>query len=283
MAIYTSTLSYGSIIPLLVNGPNTIEDDDYETFIFDGGTPGQIDVGDRFVGVLRSQAVNSVGVGSAGNPTVTAVFAIELISKVGGDGTATQLNFGPLQSGGGNAAIAEWAALGLNLPTISNNGTTLVAFDFPDYGLANPGAGAGIADAIDTFDNSTAGAATLAEFGFLGDVGEFWRTTGLAGIDVIANILLLNAANQISVNVTADNGLDSVVFNKHSLLYPIATALQGTGTFVAPVLQPPGHFDLSTDTDFVADISIVPEPFAVAVWGLLSVFGVLIGTRRCRD
>jgi hypothetical protein len=264
----------GSVVPLFHNGFNQIEDNDWETFILDQDSDGIIDVGDRFVGVLQVQTINGTGVGAAGNPTVTAVFAVELLSKVGADGSATQLNFGPLQSGGVDAAIAQWAALGLNLPALTSNATTIITFDFPDYAISNSNTGT-LSGSIDTFDDTVAGTATLAEFGFLGDAGEFWRTIGNAGIDNVVTLIgppfnPTGARNEISVNVTADNPADSVTFNKHTALYPVATALQGTGTFVPPALQPIGDFGISTDTDFVVNLNVVPEPVSVATWGVLT-------------
>lgn len=265
--------AHGSIIPLLKNGLNSFEDNDYENFIDNDGD-GLIDVGDRFIGAIVFQGINGTGVGSPGVETMSAVFAIEVLSKTGPDGAATALEFGPLQGGGGNDAIAQWAAVtGFDLPVIANDGTMVVAYQHPDFGAANPNAGADAGDALDTFDNSLPGTVFLSEFGFLGDAGEFWSTTGLAGIDNPALILGLNAANRISINVTNDNPADPVVWLKSAVFYPIPTALQGVGTFVAPVFQDPGHFDLSTDTDFAANLQVVPEPTSMLAWGLLGALG----------
>jgi hypothetical protein len=121
-----------SVLPYLQDGINLLEDDDFESLVVDGNNNGIIDVGDRIVGVFRVQAINGTGVGAAGMPTVTAVFAFELLSKVAMD-TTMVMGFGPLQGGGVNDAIAQWASLnttlsslGLgDLPAIFSNDTML--------------------------------------------------------------------------------------------------------------------------------------------------------------
>jgi hypothetical protein len=312
LALLFATTASASVIPLLANGRNGLEDDDFESLLVDANSNGVIDIGDRFVGVFRVQGINNsmfpatLGVGAAGNPTVTAVFALELRANGGAaSGSATQLYFGPLQGVGGNAAIAEWAGLnlgfGLDLPIPNSNNTMIVTFNHPDYGLTTPGIAGGMSAAIDTFDNDTA-IALLAEFGFttldttagtdyITSAGEFFTTEGSLfgglGVDVIATIpgrlaspsQLDDPANALNLNVTFDNLGDDVVFNPHDHVFPgILGALQGNGRFVPNASQPSGAFQLSTDTDLVVDLTI-PEPMSVIVWGLMATIGGWAGRR----
>jgi hypothetical protein len=309
MALLFATTANASVYPLLVNGANTLEDDNFESLLLDANGNGTIDVGDRFVGVFRVQAVNSVGVGAAGSPTVTAVFALELLANGGAaSGSATSLYFGPLQGVGGNAAIAEWAGLnaglGLDLPVPNSNNTMVITYNHPDFGLTSNGPT--LSGSIDTFDNDTA-LNLLAEFGFTAadtsagsdyvtDVGEFFTTEGslftggpyvAAGVDVIGTIpfrlaspsQLDDPANALNLNVTYDYPGDAVVFNPHDHVFPgILGALQGNGRFVPNASQPSGAWQLSTDTDLVVDLTI-PEPMSVIVWGLMATIGGWAGRR----
>jgi hypothetical protein len=283
MALLFATTANASVYPLLVNGQNSFEDDDFESLLVDANGNGTIDVGDRFVGVFRVQAINTVGVGAAG--------------------TATSLYFGPLQGVGGNAAIAEWAGLnlgfGLDLPVPNSNNTMVITYNHPDFGLISNGPT--LAGSIDTFDNDTA-LNLLAEFGFTAadtsagsdyvtDVGEFFTTEGSLfagfGVDVLATIpgrlaspsQLDDPANALNLNVTFDYAGDEVVFNPHDHVFPgIFGDLQGNGRFVPEASQPSGAWDLSTDTDLVVDLTI-PEPMSVIVWGLMATIGGWAGRR----
>jgi len=311
VAVAASQARAATVLPLLKNGNNSWEDDDYESLVADGGTPLLIDVGDRFAGVFRVSAINTTGVASAGDPTITAVFAIECLSKTydtGSAATATTvtLGFGPLQGGGGNDAIAQWAGLGVigalgSLPTIKSDDTTAIFYDFPDWDDADETVGIG------AFDDSNGGV-PIAEFGFTSAsysttthrtaLDEFWRTVGqmnadpdfvLADLDTdepldIAAMLQggIGPNNLISLNVTWMYPYP-ITFNPHSAVFPAlqATDLQATGVFVQASQQPPGLFALATDTDLVVNLSgIVPEPASWLVF--TGLFGAAVVARRRR-
>lgn len=318
MAFASSQVQAATVLPLLQNGENQLEDDDFESFVLDSGTLGVLDVGDRFVGVFRVSAINGTGVAANGQPTVTAVFALELLSKEfgpagsnAGNATSVLLGFGPLQGGGVNDAIAQWAGLGPTLallglgdmPAINSDDTMAILYDFPDWGTTDEAA----ASAIDTFDDD-AGGVPIAEFGFTGTysttshmtgIDEFWQTTGQMNADplTIPGVQDLDAdepgdieqmlqggigpTNLISVNVTYMYPYP-ITINGTSAVFPafLPTDLQATGVFVQDSQQPSGVFNLSTDTDIVMDLSVVPEP---ASWLIFTgLFGAAVAARRRR-
>lgn len=316
MAFALSQVQAATVLPLLQNGENQLEDDDFESVVLDAGTAGVLDVGDRFVGVFRVSAVNGTGVAAVGQPTITAVFALEVLSKVYDTGlaaTATEvlLGFGPLQSGGANDAIAQWAGLGPTLaflglgdmPTIMSDDTMAILYDFPDWGATNEAA----ASAIDTFDDDNGGV-PIAEVGFTGTystvthstgVDEFWQTVGQMNRDPLSQagvqdldadepgdiVEMLQAgigpSNLISVNVTHMYAYP-ITINGTSAVFPafLPTDLQATGVFVQPSQQPPGVFGLSTDTDLVMNLTVVPEPASWLVF--TGLFGAAVVARRRR-
>jgi hypothetical protein len=272
--------------------------------VLDSNQNGVIDVGDRVVGVFRVSAINSVGVAHTGDATLTAVFALELLSKIQTSATDMTLGFGPLQNpvSGGNDAIAQWAALNptlafLNLgdmPVINSNNTMTILYDHPDWGATNPGA----LNAIDTFDDDYVGTVPIAELGFTGvynattqstNIDEFWQTVGRynfdpwqapAGEDLdvdepldIVRLVEVGASpeNLISVNVTHQYAYPwgfartTNIFN-----LPNSADLQGMGQFVDPQVQSPGWFNIATDTDLTANM--VPEPASLAIFA--GIFGV---------
>jgi hypothetical protein len=262
-----------SVIPLLQNGTNVLEDDDFESVVIDlAGSPGLLDVGDRVFGVFRVQNVNGTIIGAT-DPTVTAIFALEVTGKTGADGAATQLAFGPLQSGGANAATTEWgpftASLGVTTQLPTNNATMAIFFDHPNFGLTNPNAGS-LGASTNTFDETTA-ISWLAEYGFALGTDQ-WVTNGQPGVDNPANVIIpgFSATNLLMLSMLVDNPADSVILG----------ALLGTGGFVAPTITDPGDFGLATDTDLVMQVQVVPEPMMVLVFGGLFALAACVRPRK---
>lgn len=314
LAVNMATVQAASVMPLLKNGPNAWEDDDFETLVFDSPGPtfftpgnGVIDVGDRFLGVLRMQNINGTNLGT-GDPTLTAVFYLEAESvtyRIGNSTVgATQANatnvtitFQPIQITGGDAAIAGWTALdtflgGGVLPIPTHDSTMAILFDHPN--IATAVETGGIPNSIKSFWTT---ATKLTEFGFMGLPNEAWLTRGEMNFDDVntsavedldtdepADLLGLigagaNPSNQIAINVTAN--FSSLVYsNTNALISSRPAQLQGAGNFDATAA---GSWPIKTDTNLATNLFIpIPEPGSLAIFSILSLSGLAISRRRSR-
>lgn len=308
LAIGQMSAASASVLNMLNAGTlNELEDDNYETLLRDSGTAGIVDVGDRFIGVYKVQAVNGVAIGE-NDPTFTALFLLEaLVKNVDPISGAVDIFFGPLQSGGVNAAIAEWnaalTALGVDttgiLPT--DDGTMAIVFDNSRYGDAEESSALvpTVADSIDTYTGNAPGTSAdlLWEVGFtaedadgdgFGDLGdEFWLTTGPAGIDDTTSPTLVLANNYIALNVL-ESYVPGLILVPHDFLavvdlvadtrFDTGHDVQGEGGFaVGGAAGTP--WLLATDTDLY--ILPIPEPSSLAIAiGLCAIFGAARLRRR---
>lgn len=272
MAIaFASSSANAGLVPPLTGGLNQLEDDDFE-FFFDLDGNGLVGVGDRFFGVFRIQGINGTLLGP-GDRSITAVFAVEATSVVGAAGSATQINFSPLQTAGANDAIAQWAvvtaALGVTTPAPTSDDTVAIIYEIPDVGTTTQFGG--IPASVDSFDDSNGGI-KLAELGDGGVGGVFrFETRGEAGVDDPLNVIMADfvSRNIINLDVVVDED-DIIVWGPWF----------GVGNFIPPSITNPGSWALATDTDFTTELQIIPEPASSAVFcGLIA---ACFGARRRR-
>ena len=230
-----------------------------------GGTI--LDVGDRLVAIGRIDQVTTPfpGGGTANFPSAwsdefTFVSVIDVVSKVPAGGTNFAYTFGP----------SATDPLGLGWKP-----GTAIAF-YSDAANNFTGAPSSIANGLST----SSGGAKWWEFGFNGTGGESWSAFAIT--DDIAAIGLLPPSGSggffnFGLNLIANNAATFA-------LTPVAGLLEFTGSGnlvgVGPGGVIPGGWQSLDNYDASINGAAVPEPTSAAVFGLLSVLGVVRFRRK---
>ncbi len=254
---------------------NRLEDDDFESIIVGDGD-GTIDAGDLIAGVFKVQQIidepaQSTSVNLQGaDDTFTGFFLLETI--VGDDGapnTNEVLEFGAPSQADWDAVFGDGGIIDLGLgPGGLTPDPDTVVFVYEGVNFNDATNSGTLQDAAQSFIN---GGTLLWEFGLDG-AGTFWTTSG-EDPGVIALALTNSLTNRLSLNVTQEHAGSGIALDPHNffgtiggdLNFTTPTQLQGKGGFVSTG----SPFDLVTDTDFVINPRIVPEPSTVAIWSLL--------------
>ncbi len=221
-----------------------------------------VEVGDRLVAIGRIDQVTRPFPGgpTANFPTdwsdeFTFASVIEVTGKAGGPGAYTY-TFGP-------TSTADPLGLGW-VPG------TAIAF-YSDAANNFSGAPASIASGL----SQSTGGVKWWEFGFNGTSGEFWNA--LTFTDDIAAI---GAAPPSATGGLFNFGLNLLKLNSGTALASLAGGLEitGSGNLVGAGGPLAGGWQSLDNYD--ASLNTVPEPTSAAVFGLLSVLGLVRARRR---
>jgi MYXO-CTERM domain-containing protein len=303
---------------LRVGVQNVLQDDNFESVF--GLVNGVLDVGSRAIGVFFVESLQAPGFsytpGDA-NGTITALFMLEVLGKqtggVGPGNQDTEIYFGPLQNGVGNAASTEWSNELVNrfgfsaaeaaLISPTNDGTMAILFNQTPLGELVPSTQqANTGDSIRAFtglSGDTSGTKWW-EFGFTGEAetkptgvihgpaDEFWVTQGIAGIDdPVGGAILDGATNRLGINLLERHGGPPLVMFVSTLgvldntVTPFGTghSLQGNGNFEPPEADMLA-WQLRTNTNLY--VYPIPEPSSLAIFAGLSLLGLAASTLRRR-
>lgn len=306
-AICGSTASAGFLPGLLVNGANSLEDQDRDAFVDVDGDD-LFSVGDVLLGFVRIDDINP-GVGNLSDAgignTVYGIFSQEVLS-ITPNGTNFDVGFGvttvagytladltgDVNAAGGSLAVYSSPASITNLIDTSPgdlNGSGTVTMD--DY-LAEITSNmtldfvAGIVNADDYFTGLTTSA-----------LGAGLITTSLTNIPTIPDSTDL-AAFGAGLTITYNANPGTIIFNESNLsgngtlhelvigrgtVAGMANAANNTEWgFVDEVGGVDSVGGFTTDADIFINVDIVPEPSSVLCFAALAGFGVAGAVRRRR-
>ncbi len=295
----------GAVGSLVFNEINELEDDNFEVFFkqqadgsYETATTGTIEVGDRFLGSISVQGINSppgelpaAYTPGADDPTFTGIFAIEAAAKEdvdvsgSGDIDTTNIFFKPLET-------TDWDD-SFGITGFNPNNANTVAMFWDDVTQGELSTSGSLQDALSTFQGTN----KVWEFGYEGadfaddgvsDLGEFFVTTGNEGIDTVGSDLG-SISNLINLNLLENN---SVPLVKHTWLETDGAAepaavgagvtfgaeahLQASGDIANTSAS--GPFPIRTDTNLY--IKPVPEPSSLAIFAVAAVGLAGLRSRR---
>ena len=222
-----------------------------------------VEVGDRLVAIGRIDQVTRPFPGgpTANFPTdwteeFTFASVIEVTGKVGGGGGPASFTFGP-------SSTVDPLGLGW-VPG------TAIAF-YSDAANDFSGAPASIASGI----SQASGGAKWWEFGFNGTSGEYW--TALTQTDDIG---IIGSLPPSSTGGSFNFGLNLLKLNAGIQLVSVFGGLEMTGSGNLVGAGGPLAGGWQSLDNYDASLNTIPEPTSAAVFGLLSVLGLVRARRR---
>jgi len=255
-----------SFMSLIGGEANIVSDDNREVFVERGVANGDLDVGDSIRGIITlNQLYNTTGAyllgGSSPNTEVTAIFQIQVTSKVAVGGGNFALTYGP-----DAAFAAEFGAAAGTMIIVYQDAANNVVLD-----------GAALTRAAS--EASATDGSPVWYLGFTGAAGEGWASTGPTALAVF-NSGIGSGFSNFSVNRTSAAGLGGPLY-----LVPQPGVFGGATEFVGTSLVR-GAATIQTPWQLMSDSTItfvVPSPAAVLGGaGLLGALGAAQIIRRRR-
>jgi len=291
----------GSILSIITNpgGPQLWSDNSGDFLFNRAGGATTVDVGDVLIGQFAINTVEYLGgggtiaVGSGANNEMSGAFAIEVLSATPQLGGGYDFVFGPTSALSRADIALAYPGAGNFGPELSSwsAGSMAAMFDDPlqDYERENVPRITAIASAI----NGT----KLFEAGFTGGIGvngapgpdglgEGWIANAISNdISIVGSVPLPGIGGGLNLGVNTIPGTvnPALVFIAVPTIFGVGgmADIFGSGSLLG-IGGATTAYDSFNDVNFVANVSAVPEPGSLLVWGLAAGFGMIGGVRRRR-
>jgi len=236
----------------IANGVNTLSDDSGEFFVDKvGAIPGQVDVGDVFLGGMVFNSIangtfGTVNLGVGGVDEATAVFGMQVIAAPGGGVFA----FAPVADLRG-----EFLAFGVDIGAVAA-GTFAAVYNDPTPNAVRSG------NTFNVFIAQASDGIKAFELTFNpGDIGAF-----IVGGDNVNT--LADNCSRLAPGTGVGGFFGSATVSSTTTTVPIGTLVGVTGNVSCPVL--PEDYTVRDDATFTftTQITDIPEPATLALLGL---------------